>query len=593
MREDQARQGITRRRALALGAAGGVSGLLLRAGVPSTAAAAAGGLRSVGLTLPAGAVPGAGRPGVVVRARSSFDLVGLRGVDLRGAHAELRVRTLGGSWSPWVPLGPGVDHAPDAPSAAPASDPIWAGGADELQLRARRALRGGRLQLITVPASAVPARSAFRAAPSTGGAGPRQAPAAAPVIISRAEWGAAAVPPRAAASYGTVSLAFVHHTVSANTYTPADSPRIVLSIAKYHRDSNGWNDIGYNFLVDRFGQVFEGRAGGIDQAVIGAQAGGWNSQSTGIATIGDYGATPLPEASMAVLTRLIAWKLTLHAVPLAGTVQLVSGGGKENRYPYGQKVLLHRVSGHRDGCTTECPGNVLYGQLDDLRARVAAAGPTTGTTAAARATLTAAASRVAFGQDAVLSGQVLRPDGSAAADVPVSIQKKTKAGGWARVATARTNASGAFETRVAWKRAAPLRAQAQLAPGAAGRVRSTEVNVALDGVLTVTAPGEKSRVLAGGKVAMAGTVGPSAPVTVLIARQDRSGRWVDAGTCNAAVTKTAFTASVPLAKPALYRLTAVTGSPGRVQASPVFVRAVRTAAGLSGGQGGAVAPPVS
>ena len=73
----------------------------------------------------------------------------------------------------------------------------------------------------------------------------------------------------------------MHHTVNANDYGPEDSAAIVLGIARYHRDHNGWNDIGYNFLVDQYGQIFEGRAGGIDLAIVGAQAQGFNSVSTG------------------------------------------------------------------------------------------------------------------------------------------------------------------------------------------------------------------------------------------------------------------------------------------------------------------------
>ena len=84
-------------------------------------------------------------------------------------------------------------------------------------------------------------------------------------------------PPRADPVYGEVQLAFIHHTVTANEYGPEDSAAMVLGICRYHRNTNGWNDIGYNFLVDRYGKIFEGRAGGIDEAVVGAQAQGYNS----------------------------------------------------------------------------------------------------------------------------------------------------------------------------------------------------------------------------------------------------------------------------------------------------------------------------
>ena len=86
-------------------------------------------------------------------------------------------------------------------------------------------------------------------------------------------------------------MAFVHHTVSLNEYSKAEAPAVVRGIQRYHQSSNGWSDVGYNFLVDRFGQIYEGRAGGIDRAVIGAQAQGWNSVSTGIASVGTHTST--------------------------------------------------------------------------------------------------------------------------------------------------------------------------------------------------------------------------------------------------------------------------------------------------------------
>ena len=118
----------------------------------------------------------------------------------------------------------------------------------------------------------------------------------------------------------------MHHTVTANDYGPEDSAAIVLGIARYHRDSNGWNDIGYNFLVDKYGQVFEGRAGGIDAAVVGAQAQGYNSHSTGVACLGTFTEVAQTEAGMDALARLIGWKLALHGVPVAGPGDRRLGG---------------------------------------------------------------------------------------------------------------------------------------------------------------------------------------------------------------------------------------------------------------------------
>ena len=103
--------------------------------------------------------------------------------------------------------------------------------------------------------------------------------------------------------------------MTANEYAPEESAGIVLAIARYHRNSNGWNDIGYQFLVDKYGQVFEGRAGGIDKAVVGAQAQGWNSTSTGISCLGDFTAIAQTPEGLDALARLIGWKLSVHGIP--------------------------------------------------------------------------------------------------------------------------------------------------------------------------------------------------------------------------------------------------------------------------------------
>ena len=224
------------------------------------------------------------------------------------------------------------------------------------------------------------------------------------------------MPPRGAPSYGQVQLAFVHHTVNANDYAPEESAAIVLGIAKYHRDHNGWNDLGYNFLVDQYGQIFEGRAGGIDQAIVGAQAQGFNSVSTGVACLGTYMTVAQTEAGMDALARLIGWKLSLHGIPTAGAVTVTSAGGETNKFAAGTPVTFQRISGHRDGNATSCPGDVLYTQLPDLRVRAARyAGPVSGLSARASSTKQRGAALT------TLSGVLRFPDGSSPVGLPVQL----------------------------------------------------------------------------------------------------------------------------------------------------------------------------
>src|SRR6185369_1940954 len=111
-----------------------------------------------------------------------------------------------------------------------------------------------------------------------------------------------------------IQLAIVHHTAGANSYTRSQSAAIVRAIEIYHVKGNGWNDIGYNFLVDKYGQIFEGRYGGITRNVVGAHAQGFNTGSTGIALIGNYQSGTPTAVQLAALEKLIAWRLDLAHV---------------------------------------------------------------------------------------------------------------------------------------------------------------------------------------------------------------------------------------------------------------------------------------
>lgn len=249
-------------------------------------------------------------------------------------------------------------------------------------------------------------------------AGPGQPP-----IVARSAWARGAAHPKVAPEYGAVKLAFVHHTENPDGYTAAEVPAMLRSIFAFHRYTRGWNDIGYNFVIDRFGRIFEARAGGIDEPVIGAQAGGYNAYSTGIAILGTYGSQQISSLARTALEHLLAWKLSLHGAPLEGhvTVRVTSGGAAYSRYPANAPVSLPRVAGHRDGDSTDCPGDALYGELKAVRQAAAglAAAP-------ARATARVQAAEVP-GAPTVLAGSLRLLNGAPVASAPIEIQVRTVA----------------------------------------------------------------------------------------------------------------------------------------------------------------------
>ncbi|MEU2928460.1 peptidoglycan recognition protein [Streptomyces sp. NPDC007251] len=191
-----------------------------------------------------------------------------------------------------------------------------------------------------------------------------------PAIVTRLGWGADESLREPGFVYTKkLKAVFVHHTSSGDDYTCAEAPSVIRSIQRYHVESMGWRDIGYNFLVDKCGTLYEGRAGGAAKAVLGAHTAGFNSSSMGIAVIGSYGATKPPGAVVTALARLVAWKSGLYGADPRGTTYLTSGGG--NLYPKGKKVRLNVISGHRDGFATDCPGASLYAELGTARSGAA------------------------------------------------------------------------------------------------------------------------------------------------------------------------------------------------------------------------------
>jgi N-acetylmuramoyl-L-alanine amidase-like protein len=281
-----------------------------------------------------------------VEAVHTFQLVG---VHWRGPGAvRLQARTTRGAWTRWVALE--------------RTQPVWTGPARRIRLRRSGTVRDLRVTFVTSPRVA---------SPRPGTVVPRLA--VRPSIVTRAGWHANEAMRRAAPLYASeLKMVFVHHTDTATSAPCSESARIVRGIYAYHVRVNGWNDIGYNFLVDRCGTVFEGRYGGMTKPVIGAQTGGFNTYSSGIAVIGTYTSARPPHAAVRALERLIAWRLDIAHVNPAARVEMTSSGNP--RYRAGRHVILNAVSGHRDGYPTSCPGSALYALLPRIRAKATAIG---------------------------------------------------------------------------------------------------------------------------------------------------------------------------------------------------------------------------
>jgi len=509
----------TRRQALGLGAAA-VAATAVRS---PAALAARPGLFELDLCaepLAASAASAGWRTTRVLRAPRRFDLVGLRWARGGRAEAQVRTRRRGGTWTPWVHLHPSGDHGPDGRRAAPAgTDPAFVGAADELQLRLRGNPRALRARFVRALPTATVARrvgARLRRRSSARVSARRQAGGPSVRVIPRTEWGGDSVPPRAQPDFGSVQLAFVHHTVTANDYGPEDSAAIVLGIARYHRDSNRWNDIGYNFLVDKYGQVFEGRAGGIEAPIIGAQAQGYNSVSTGVACLGTFTELAQSEAGMDALARLLGWKLTLHGVPVQGRVTVTSAGGESNRYRSGTPVTFERISGHRDGNATACPGDVLYRQLADLRLRAAQyAGPLAGVT------LRAAATKLRGVTSTTLTGALRFADGSSAAGAPVDILYATGGSAFSPVATVRCAANGQWSTTIDIPRSGTIRARF---PGDAARGPLESSSLEITVVPRLAMALSSTRIRRGRRVAVSGVLTPASDTRLELLLERRSGR---------------------------------------------------------------------
>lgn len=346
--------------------------------------------------------------GVAVRELTQdtpFSLVALTG-DLAGTSTRVRAKRPDGSWGPWYQTeyetaapagmtptgGQGLTGSarPARPLEGPrGTDPVFVGTTTTVQIAVTRPIDapvtqappaaanaddlgykpasreqpiGQNISAILISPPRAPAETQWT--PPSGVVMPGQAPR----IISREEWGADESLRCGTPHYDNgIRAAVVHHTAGSNDYSPLESAGIVKAIYTYHSKTLGWCDIAYNALVDKYGQVFEGSAGGLTKAVEAFHTGGFNRDTWGVAMIGNYDDMPPTPMQLRTVGRLLGWRLGLDDVDPKGTVSLESVGSHYTTFPAGVVATLPTIFSHRDVGNTDCPGNAAYALMDEIR----------------------------------------------------------------------------------------------------------------------------------------------------------------------------------------------------------------------------------
>jgi hypothetical protein len=306
-----------------------------------------------------------------------FDLIGVTLPVPPEVPVLVRTATDDGVWTEWKALEfhaeeaaapvPGVDvpQEPDEENPGAHSDPFWVGDASRYELD----MGGDEAEEAQVHLVYETARRVAVAETAPAGADPAH-----PTVWGRGAWGARA-PTATPTVAPELKLAIVHHSAGTNNYSWDQVPALLRGIQAYHMDANGWNDIAYNFAVDRFGRVWEARAGGIYSAVVGGHARGFNTGTTGVVVLGNYDQVEPSWPALDAVSQIIAWKFAVHDVDPRYPASFQAGAGSP-RYAPGSWLTLNRIISHRDVGLTACPGRFLYAYLDKFRANAAAWYPT-------------------------------------------------------------------------------------------------------------------------------------------------------------------------------------------------------------------------
>jgi hypothetical protein len=309
----------------------------------------------------------------VIEAPIRFSALGVKGVG--SPEVSFRAADASGNWSNWQAVEPleeddGPDPGTTEARAAAAmvgkadrwvSEAIWVGESTHLQFR----VLNGSLDDLDVHVidsmglSESVLQRVRRHLRSFGTAAPAEA-SSYPGLVTRRQWGANESLRTGSPSYAPVKFGVLHHTAGSNSYSRSEAPGVVRGIYHWHTQGNGWSDIGYNLLVDRYGTVYEGRFGGVERGVVGAHAAGWNSGSFGVSIMGNFEVASAPSAALTAAVDAIAWKYRIHGLD----------GRADARVSHNGRTIPTLI-GHRDVGSTSCPGRFVYSQMDQLRRSVA------------------------------------------------------------------------------------------------------------------------------------------------------------------------------------------------------------------------------
>jgi hypothetical protein len=391
---------------------------------------------------------------------SPFSAVGVSwAADARLPDVAVQVRTHSGKgWSAWTEVEVQGNAAPDAGAETEGlragSDPLYVGPSDGVQVRVDgTSVKPRDLQLALIDPGTSGADEMAADGRRTLGGSQAQAAVSAPAYVSRAGWGAVesyrTCTPSASS---TIKGGILHTTATGNAYTATDTPAIMRSMYAYHTRSLGWCDIGYNFLVDKYGTLYEGRYGGVGRAVIGAHTGGFNTATFGVSMIGNHDLAAPTSAQVTTVEKVFAWKLAMYGHDPEGTTTYTSAGGSATKYPARTVVTKPVISGHRDYSTKSCPGNLAYPLLPKIRAEVAAliarsGTATTGQSPAAVATsamtLSASPASLSAGATTTMSGQ-LTADGAPLPGRQVEVYVSATGSAWSLLGKRTTSITGTF-----------------------------------------------------------------------------------------------------------------------------------------------------